>query len=436
MGSGTSIVIPEGDNGGRKDALEWLFLIRNALKNDPLRLRMKEFLEAGSTLSSDEKNSIRLFVDLEVWSKLIRRFKILGEIEDLVKRKGKAESFRAEMSTVVMKIINQYVVTDAPYPLQLPREVRAQFGKLSLSMSPTSPSKPGGDGGVGGGESLAGGGATPSSDMPISLVQLDEMDSLINETELNLLPICRDMLNRFMGDSANSPLLREAMVQPVPKETITPFSSLATPSAPMSIERDGALSVGASLSSSAPASSPASAPASALASAAPVAPSTPGGSDTCILIVDDSYPMLKMLSFSLSKEGLEVVAVQKGETALELLKQRTFHAVLIDLEMPTMNGYDLAYMYRKYELGTSSLMSPPKGSTGGEDDFIPYVESITFADQQTSPSGHKRLLLIGMSSNKSDNVENKVRESGMDHFVEKPFTASTIISLIQTDRLG
>lgn len=271
--------------------------------------------------------------------------------------------------------------------------------------------------------------------MPISLVQLDEMDGLINETELTLLPICRDMLNRFMADSANSPLLQEAMVQPVPKEILTPFSSL---SGPVAVRSSSILSTGggADAATATPAPASAAATSAAPASAAPDAPATPGGSDTCILIVDDSYPMLKMLSFSLSKEGLEVVAVQKGETALELLKQRTFHAVLIDLEMPTMNGYDLAFMYRKYELGTSALMSPPKGSSGGEDDFIPYVESITFGDQQTSSSGHKRLLLIGMSSNKSDNVENKVRESGMDVFVEKPFTASTIISLIQTDRLG
>ena len=432
MGSATSIVINDDVQGaGRKEASEWLFFIRNALKDGILRQRMKDFLETGPTLSTDEKSCIRMFVGLEVWSKLIRRAKILCEIHKPGERKEMTESIRAEMSSAVMTIINMYVVTDAPFPIPLPRELRNMFGKLSISLSASSSSV------ASSSSSTASTAAASPSDAFIGCMHLGEMESLINETELNLLPSCKDLLNRFMNDPTNASFLQEALVIPIPKEIFTPPPSLSAPAVV-----DGASSTSERIQST-PAPTPigvwGGSVGSGVGAAGGGAAGGVGGggardSQTRVLIVDDSYPMLKMLSFSLSKQGLEVVAVQNGEMALELLKQKTFHAVLIDLQMPNINGYDLAYMYRKYELGMA-VSSAKSAITGGmQDDFIPYVQSITFGDQEKMAT-KKRLLLIGMSSSMSEVVENKVRESGMDYFIEKPFTAGTVIDLISRDNV-
>ncbi|MBN2365141.1 MAG: hybrid sensor histidine kinase/response regulator, partial [Calditrichaeota bacterium] len=60
-----------------------------------------------------------------------------------------------------------------------------------------------------------------------------------------------------------------------------------------------------------------------------------------ILIVDDSLSIRKFLSSLLSKHNYEVEAAPNGQSAIELLSQTEFDAVITDLEMPQLSGYDL-----------------------------------------------------------------------------------------------
>lgn len=207
----------------------------------------------------------------------------------------------------------------------------------------------------------------------------------------------------------------------------------------------------------------------------------PAPPDKCILVVDDSYPMLKMLSFALTREGIEVTGAQGGETALDFMKANHYDAVLVDLNMPKMDGFQLAYALRKHEMqrrtghggsgsgsagkdspraGTSAPTNPAvrsdpsagggEGGGGGggakvpkEDDakaagdgeLIPFVASIT-ASCEDDHEPRQRLLLIGMSSDQSPEIMLKVAECGMDLFLKKPFTAAAVKELMMSSKLG
>lgn len=160
---------------------------------------------------------------------------------------------------------------------------------------------------------------------------------------------------------------------------------------------------------------------------------------THMLVVDDSYPMLKMLSFALTREGVQVTGAQDGETALELLKKETYDAVLIDLQMPKMDGYQLAYQFRKFELQKKNLQAAPtrtsprvESTESGGEELIPFVASITASAVEGDSSASQRALLIAMSSDWSDEIETKVHECGMDLFLKKPLTAKAVADLLRS----
>ncbi len=60
-----------------------------------------------------------------------------------------------------------------------------------------------------------------------------------------------------------------------------------------------------------------------------------------ILAVDDSKTMREMVSFTLIEAGFNVIDAEDGKQAVEKLKATRVDAVITDLNMPNMNGYEL-----------------------------------------------------------------------------------------------
>ena len=60
-----------------------------------------------------------------------------------------------------------------------------------------------------------------------------------------------------------------------------------------------------------------------------------------ILAVDDSKTMREMVSFTLKSAGYEVMEAEDGKAALAVLNGGKVDAVITDLNMPNMNGFEL-----------------------------------------------------------------------------------------------
>jgi chemosensory pili system protein ChpA (sensor histidine kinase/response regulator) len=91
------------------------------------------------------------------------------------------------------------------------------------------------------------------------------------------------------------------------------------------------------------------APGGRLAGRRPVAARAPAPSPrgTAVLLVDDSLSVRKVLARRLGRLGLVVTTAQDGEEALELLREERFDALVTDLEMPRMHGYQLIETVRR-----------------------------------------------------------------------------------------
>jgi len=61
-----------------------------------------------------------------------------------------------------------------------------------------------------------------------------------------------------------------------------------------------------------------------------------------VLVVDDSITIRKVTARVLEQSGMEALTAKDGIDALEIMQQRRPDAILLDIEMPRMDGYELA----------------------------------------------------------------------------------------------
>ncbi|MFV8450260.1 SpoIIE family protein phosphatase [Vibrio campbellii] len=106
-----------------------------------------------------------------------------------------------------------------------------------------------------------------------------------------------------------------------------------------------------------------------------------------ILLVDDSKTVLLYMTSALQKQGYEVIAVEDGESALEVLTHRTdIQFVLSDLMMPGISGIELCrelkssafsrYIFFVLLSSYNDQESIIKGMDAGADDFVDKKTSV------------------------------------------------------------
>ena len=86
-------------------------------------------------------------------------------------------------------------------------------------------------------------------------------------------------------------------------------------------------------------------------SATPMPPPLPGGADDAvpILLVDDQPANLDALEASLAQTGCRFVLARSADEALLALLDQDFAAIVLDVMMPGMSGFELATMIKRRE---------------------------------------------------------------------------------------
>jgi CheY-like chemotaxis protein len=69
--------------------------------------------------------------------------------------------------------------------------------------------------------------------------------------------------------------------------------------------------------------------------------------DCNILLAEDNLMNQKLLSFMIKSLGLNCTACNNGKEAVEVLRNQKFDLVLMDVEMPEMNGYQATKFIRE-----------------------------------------------------------------------------------------
>jgi signal transduction histidine kinase/CheY-like chemotaxis protein len=122
------------------------------------------------------------------------------------------------------------------------------------------------------------------------------------------------------------------------------------------------------------------------AAAAPAAARTAAPLNGRVLVVDDNSVNRKILARQLELAGASTDSAAGGEEALELWRKGGYDLVLADLQMPTMDGFELARRIRQSEAAERRTRTP----------------------------------ILAVTASALEEQEQKSRAAGMDGFITKP----------------
>ncbi len=118
---------------------------------------------------------------------------------------------------------------------------------------------------------------------------------------------------------------------------------------------------------------------------------------TSILIVDDEVNLCNTLSKILTMKGYQISTAESGFRALDLIKEKQFDVVLMDIKMPVMNGIE------------------------------------TFKQIKAIKPGSIIILMTAFSID--DLIRDAIRD-GVYAVISKPFDIDTVISMIEKSKTG
>jgi two-component system OmpR family response regulator len=100
--------------------------------------------------------------------------------------------------------------------------------------------------------------------------------------------------------------------------------------------------------------------------------------DACVLVVDDETNIVELLSVSLKFQGFEVYTAANGPAALDRAREVRPDAVILDVMMPGMDGFEVLRRLRADGIDTPALFLTARdtlqdkiaGLTLGGDDYV------------------------------------------------------------------
>ena len=75
----------------------------------------------------------------------------------------------------------------------------------------------------------------------------------------------------------------------------------------------------------------------------------------CVLIVEDDADVAEMMEMFLRTQGFEIICAENGRDALSRMRQRRPCVVLLDIQMPVMDGFE----FRREQLADETLAAVP-----------------------------------------------------------------------------
>ncbi|MDW8311120.1 MAG: Hpt domain-containing protein [Burkholderiales bacterium] len=129
------------------------------------------------------------------------------------------------------------------------------------------------------------------------------------------------------------------------------------------------------------------------APASPPQPSVEPPRAPLVLVVDDSLTVRKITSRLLEREGYRVLTAKDGLDALEVLTQHEPQVILLDIEMPRMDGFE-------------------------------FTRTIRSSERE------RRIPIIMITSRTADKHRTHARELGVDEYLGKPYQDEQLLDLV------
>jgi signal transduction histidine kinase/CheY-like chemotaxis protein len=151
-----------------------------------------------------------------------------------------------------------------------------------------------------------------------------------------------------------------------------------------------------------------------------------------LLLVEDNEINQQVAKEILEGAGLKVTLANNGQEAVNAVKENKYDAVLMDIQMPVMDGYEATRRIRKWEGGIEkSEVGMRKLENGGQ-----RTEDRSQKKKGQQPAVHREpntvsLPIIAMTAHAMAGDEDKSLEAGMNGHVTKPIDPDQLFSTLQ-----
>lgn len=125
----------------------------------------------------------------------------------------------------------------------------------------------------------------------------------------------------------------------------------------------------------------------------PARPSPEAARSRCVLVVDDNPVNQMVAALTLQKLGYTCTVARDGRRAVEAWASGEYCAILMDCQMPGMDGFEAAAAIRSREAGT-------------------------------------RIPILAMTASDIPDDRRKCREAGMDGYLSKPLTTGKLVTAL------
>jgi CheY-like chemotaxis protein/HPt (histidine-containing phosphotransfer) domain-containing protein len=162
-----------------------------------------------------------------------------------------------------------------------------------------------------------------------------------------------------------------------------------------------------------------------------------------VLLAEDTPANQKLVRHILKNRGHSVEIAENGRQALERLVQEDFDVVLLDVQMPEMDGFQATAAIRKREeeglekegLGIRDwgLEDDTQPKTPDSESLIPNPQSLIPPRPQSPipPSPSRRLPIIAMTAHALKGDQDRCLAAGMDSYLSKPIKRDELIELVE-----
>ena len=138
-----------------------------------------------------------------------------------------------------------------------------------------------------------------------------------------------------------------------------------------------------------------------------------------ILVADDYEVNQKITQLILQKAGYRIDVVENGRQAVEACQQNHYDLILMDIQMPLMDGHEATRNIREWELKAQSSKLKGKDSE----------ELSAFSFQSSARA--KQVPIIAMTGDATHGSFDETLYPGMNDCIGKPLGRDLLLSVMQ-----
>ena len=125
-----------------------------------------------------------------------------------------------------------------------------------------------------------------------------------------------------------------------------------------------------------------------------------------VLLIDDEEQFLKVLGERLETRGLQVNTVTSGEDALNLIDDKNYDAIVLDLAMPGIDGIETLKLLKEKKpdleiimlTGHATVQKGVEAMKLGAEDFLEKPVELSVLLERISEAKNKRILILEKKS--------------------------------------